>query len=30
MIYGYKQFFPKKEHYGFRFIFSLDYAYGFS
>ncbi len=29
LIYGYKQFFPKKEHYGFRFYISLDYAYGF-
>ncbi|EMH04023.1 outer membrane protein [Helicobacter pylori GAM245Ai] len=29
LIYGYKQFFPKKERYGFRFYVSLDYAYGF-
>ncbi len=29
LIYGYKQFFPKKERYGFRFYISLDYAYGF-
>lgn len=29
LIYGYKQFFPKKERYGLRFYISLDYAYGF-
>ncbi len=29
LIYGYKQFFSKKERYGFRFYVSLDYAYGF-
>ncbi|WRG40563.1 outer membrane protein [Helicobacter pylori] len=29
LIYGYKQFFPKKERYGFRLYVSLDYAYGF-
>ncbi len=29
LIYGYKQFFPKKERYGLRVYVSLDYAYGF-
>ncbi|WP_441753428.1 outer membrane protein [Helicobacter pylori] len=29
LIYGYKHFFPKKEHYGFRYYAFLDYAYGF-
>lgn len=29
LIYGYKQFFPKKERYGFRYYAFLDYAYGF-
>ncbi|CAJ99695.1 outer membrane protein [Helicobacter acinonychis] len=29
LIFGYKHFFPKKEHYGFRYYAFLDYAYGF-